>query len=76
MFNRMYITVTEQVAAGLVGAPLFRDPAFMARLDVTFASLWLDASTHRATRCRRHGRLCSSVVTTTRCCRSSSHWQE
>lgn len=43
VFNRMYITVTEQVAAGLSGAQLFRNPAFMAQLDVTFASLWLEA---------------------------------
>jgi hypothetical protein len=43
VFNRMYITVTEQVAAGLTGTPLFRDPAFMAQLDVTFASFWFEA---------------------------------
>jgi hypothetical protein len=44
VFNRMYITVTEQVAAGVSGtAQIFRDPAFMAQLDVTFASLWLEA---------------------------------
>lgn len=43
VFNRMYLTVTEAVAAGLKGARLFRDPVFMERLDVTFASLWLEA---------------------------------
>jgi hypothetical protein len=43
VFNRMYLTVTEQVAAGLSGAKLFRDPVFMEQLDVTFASLWLEA---------------------------------
>ncbi|GAA4354966.1 DUF5995 family protein [Angustibacter luteus] len=43
VFNHMYLTVTEQVAEGLAGAPVFRDPAFMAQLDVTFASLWLAA---------------------------------
>jgi hypothetical protein len=42
-FNRMYLAVTEQVAAGLEGARLFRDPVFMEQLDVTFASLWLEA---------------------------------
>jgi hypothetical protein len=44
VFNRMYITVTEQVAAGVSGTTqLFRDPAFMAQLDVIFASLWFEA---------------------------------
>ncbi len=43
VFNRMYLTVTEEVAAGLEGAQVFRDPVFMAHLDVTFASLWLEA---------------------------------
>jgi hypothetical protein len=43
VFNHMYLTVTEQVAEGLSGAPVFQDPAFMAQLDVTFASLWLAA---------------------------------
>ena len=43
VFNHMYLTVTEQVADGLTGTPVFRDPAFMAELDVTFASFWLQA---------------------------------
>jgi hypothetical protein len=43
VFNHMYLAVTEQVAAGLTTARLFRDPAFMAALDVTFASMWLEA---------------------------------
>ncbi len=43
VFNRMYLTVTEEVAAGLEGATVFRDPVFMEQLDVMFASLWLEA---------------------------------
>jgi hypothetical protein len=43
VFNRIYLTVTEGVVAGLVGAQTFRNPAFMEQLDVTFASLWLEA---------------------------------
>lgn len=43
VFNRVYLTVTEEVAAGLVHARVFRDPVFMAHLDVTFAALWLEA---------------------------------
>jgi hypothetical protein len=43
VFNHMYLTVTEEVAAGLAGDRVFSDPAFMERLDVTFASLWLEA---------------------------------
>ena len=43
VFNRMYLTVTESVASGLDGGTVFADPAFMERLDVTFASLWLEA---------------------------------
>lgn len=43
VFNRMYLTVTEQVAAGLAGAQVFRDPVFMEQLDVMFAGLWLEA---------------------------------
>jgi Family of unknown function (DUF5995) len=44
VFNRMYTTVTEQVAAGLSGTThVFRDPPFMAQFDVTFASFWLAA---------------------------------
>ena len=33
-FNRMYLTVTEAVAAGLDGDTVFVDPAFMEQLDV------------------------------------------
>ena len=43
VFNRMYLTVTETVAAGLAGDTVFVDPAFMEQLDVTFASLWIEA---------------------------------
>ena len=43
VFNRMYLTVTETVAAGLEGDTVFVDPAFMEQLDVTFASLWIEA---------------------------------
>jgi hypothetical protein len=44
VFNRMYLTVTEEVAAGLSGdRKVFRNPEFMEQLDVTFASLWLEA---------------------------------
>jgi hypothetical protein len=43
VFNRMYLTVTEAVATGLDGGTVFADPEFMERLDVTFASLWLEA---------------------------------
>jgi len=43
VFNRMYLTVTETVAAGLAGDTVFVDPAFMEQLDVRFASLWIEA---------------------------------
>jgi Family of unknown function (DUF5995) len=43
VFNRMYLTVTETVAAGLEGDTVFVDPVFMEQLDVTFASLWIEA---------------------------------
>jgi len=43
VFNGMYLTVTEQVAAALTGAKVFRNPAFMAHLDATFAALWFEA---------------------------------
>jgi hypothetical protein len=43
VFNRMYLTVTEAVAAGLSRATVFTDPTFMEQLDVTFASLWIEA---------------------------------
>jgi hypothetical protein len=49
VFNRMYLTVTERMAAiiGGTGAgaapPTFGDPQRMADLDVRFANLWLTA---------------------------------
>ena len=43
VFNRMYLTVTESVAAGLKTDTVFHDPVFMEHLDVTFASLWIEA---------------------------------
>ncbi|HZJ07189.1 MAG TPA: DUF5995 family protein, partial [Nocardioidaceae bacterium] len=43
VFNRVYLTVTEEVAVGLEGTDVFRDPVFMEQLDVTFASLWIEA---------------------------------
>jgi len=76
VFNRMYLTVTEEVAAGLNGAHVFRDPVFMEQLDVTLAGLWLRRTTRRATQCPKHGRPCSSVDKTVRCCRSSSPSRE
>jgi hypothetical protein len=44
VFNRMYLTVTERIAATLdaTGSP-FSDSATMAELDVRFAGLWLHA---------------------------------
>jgi hypothetical protein len=65
VFNRMYLTVTESVAAGLARGTVFTDPAFMEQLDVTFASLWIeayDAEVHEVPRAwaalfeRRHDR--------------------
>jgi hypothetical protein len=41
-FNRMYLTVTRTVGADL-GQGFFADPAFMTRLDVTFANLYFAA---------------------------------
>lgn len=48
VFNRMYLTVTERIAALLegpagAGTTSFRNPAAMADLDVRFANLWLAA---------------------------------
>jgi Family of unknown function (DUF5995) len=43
VFNHMYCTVTERVYAELSGGQVFLDPVFMEHLDVTFASLWLEA---------------------------------
>lgn len=41
-FNAMYLTVTERVRLRLQGAT-FTNPAFIERLDVTFAALYFDA---------------------------------
>lgn len=41
-FNRMYLDVTRQVNSRL-GQGFFADPAFMARLDVTFANRYFAA---------------------------------
>jgi hypothetical protein len=43
VFNQMYLAITDEVATGLDGAHVFRNPAFMAALDVTFASFWFEA---------------------------------
>jgi hypothetical protein len=47
VFNRMYLTVTERMAAIIAGTgagpPTFRDVQTMAELDVRFANLWLTA---------------------------------
>ncbi|MDT7783420.1 MAG: hypothetical protein QOF58_1839 [Pseudonocardiales bacterium] len=43
VFNHVYLTVTEEVAAGLERGSVFRNPTFMESLDVTFAALWLEA---------------------------------
>jgi len=42
-FNRMYLDVTQQVNSQL-GQGFFADPAFMTRLDVTFANLYFAAA--------------------------------
>ena len=42
-FNRMYLAVTQTVGADL-GQGFFADPAFMTRLDVTFANLYFAAA--------------------------------
>jgi hypothetical protein len=42
-FNRMYLTVTQQVNSDL-GQGFFADPEFMTRLDVEFASLYFGAA--------------------------------
>src|SRR6266516_4764717 len=41
-FNRMYLTVTQQVLSA-VSEGFFADPAFMARLDVVFVNRYLAA---------------------------------
>lgn len=46
VFNRMYLTVTESIAAILAkpaGDAAFQNPTVMADLDVRFANLWLAA---------------------------------
>jgi hypothetical protein len=43
VFNGVYLTVTERIAADLHAAARFTDPAFVADLDVRFARLWLAA---------------------------------
>lgn len=47
VFNRMYLTVTERMAAIIAGPAAgpstFRDVQTMAELDVGFANLWLTA---------------------------------
>jgi Family of unknown function (DUF5995) len=47
-FVKLYLEVTEAVGVAIVPGA-FRDPAFLARLDVTFANLFFDAL-QRATR--------------------------
>jgi hypothetical protein len=47
-FVKLYLEVTEAVGVAIVPGA-FRDPAFLARLDVTFATLFFDAL-RRATR--------------------------
>ena len=42
-FNRMYLEVSRALGADL-GQGFFADPAFMARLDVTFANLYFAAA--------------------------------
>ena len=42
-FNRMYLEVTKTVSADL-GQGFFADPAFMTKLDVTFANLYFAAA--------------------------------
>lgn len=43
VFNRMYLTVTERIAAVISDPPTFRDPEMLAELDVGFANLWFAA---------------------------------
>jgi hypothetical protein len=77
VFNRVYLTVTEEVAAGLERAQVFRDPVFMTHLDVTFAGLWLgayDATDHDVPKAwaalfeRRHDRSHDLPVAMVRTC--------
>ncbi len=41
-FNSLYLKITEGVRDGLA-AGTFRDPAYMARLDIEFATLYIEA---------------------------------
>jgi hypothetical protein len=48
VFNEMYLTVTEKMAAligdsGVVTRPAFADPRTVSELDVRFANLWFSA---------------------------------
>jgi len=43
VFNRVYLTVTERIAAALAQQQVFEDPEFMEVLDVNFAGLFLAA---------------------------------
>lgn len=43
VFNRMYLTVTERIAAALESRQVFEDQELMAELDVRFARLFLSA---------------------------------
>ncbi len=47
-FNQMYLVTTQQVEQAIVGTR-FSDPAFISRLDVVFAGLYLDALDRYAT---------------------------
>jgi hypothetical protein len=42
-FTKLYLRVTEAVAAQVAAGKGFRDPAFLTRLDVAFANLYFDA---------------------------------
>jgi Family of unknown function (DUF5995) len=43
VFNNVYLRVTEMVADRLKAGGVYRDPAFIAELDVRFAGLWFTA---------------------------------
>ncbi len=45
VFNRMYLTVTERIAAVIAGPTMFRNSEMIAELDVGFANLWLRRTT-------------------------------
>jgi hypothetical protein len=51
-FNEMYLLTTQQVSRA-IDTRTFADPAFMARLDVVFADLYLDALRDNAANPRR-----------------------